>query len=141
MVVSCGEGVWVCVGDSVRVVRYACRVCTCTYCVVCASLYTCMSCVCVCMCLLCRVCVCVLYRVRRVVVSFICEYGSNITPVTPSERAVNVFYLVICCNVYIFISPTYRAAKIFFLLFGSKVATRTLNQTKIYYLCERKEAR
>ena len=26
MVVSCGEGIWVCVGDSVRVVWYACRV-------------------------------------------------------------------------------------------------------------------
>lgn len=98
MVVSCGEGIWVCVGDSVRVVWYACRVSTSTYCVVCASLYVCVLYVC-CMCLLCRVCVCVLYRVRRVVVSFICEYGSNIAPVTPSERAVNVFYLVICRNV------------------------------------------
>lgn len=73
MVVSCGEGIWVCVGDSVRVVWYACRVCTCTYCVVCASLYVYVVCV--------RLyvsivpCVCVLYRVRRVVVSFICEYG------------------------------------------------------------------
>ena len=73
MVVSCGEGIWVCVGDSVRVVWYACRVCTCTYCVVCASLYVC---VCVCMCLLCRVWYTCRVEVSSiVVVSFICEYG------------------------------------------------------------------
>lgn len=45
MVVPCGEGIWVCVGDSVRVVWYACRVCTCTYSIVCASLYVYVVCV------------------------------------------------------------------------------------------------
>lgn len=55
MVVSCGEGIWVCVGNSVRVVWYACRVSTSTYCVVCASLYVYVVCV---VCVYCAVCAC-----------------------------------------------------------------------------------